>query len=147
MVNTDAWLVEVLPRKPEDPLNVAEMVREPSSVPGKVTIVWACPEPLTATPEARTVPLPALVPVLSKKVTVPAVTGEPPAVTVAVSVTEVGVVAPPLTLLLVKTSELEPFGLPEMDVVVAVELDPVKEMDHDPSEPDGVNSEGDWFAI
>jgi len=34
-----------------------------------------------------------------------------------------------------------------MDVVVAVEEDPVKEMDHDPSEPDGVNPEGDWFAI
>jgi len=84
---------EVLPRKPVDPLNVAEMLREPSSVPGKVTLfVWATPELLTATPEARTVPLPALVLVLSKKVTVP-----PPGfgLIVAVSVTEVGVVASP----------------------------------------------------
>ena len=74
----------------------------------------------------------------------------PPAgfgLTVAVSVTEVGVVASPLTLLLVKTSEVEPFGLAEMDVVVAVEADPVKERDHDPSDPDGVNPEDDWFAI
>ena len=67
--------------------------------------------------------------------------------TVAVSVTEVGVVASPLTSLLVKTSEVEPFGLPEMDVVVAVEAEVVNEIDHDPSEPDGVNPEGDWFAI
>ena len=65
MVSTVAWLAEVLPRKPEDPLNVAEMLREPSSVPGKVTFVWATPEPSTATPEARMVPLPAVVPVLS----------------------------------------------------------------------------------
>jgi hypothetical protein len=33
-----------------------------------------------------------------------------------------------------------------MDVVVAVELDPVKEMDHDPSEPDGFGGET-WLAI
>ena len=64
------------------------------------------------------------------------------------SVTGVAVVASPWTLLLVKTSEVEPFGLgEEMDVVVAVEEDPVKAMDHDPRVPDGVNPEGDWFAI
>ena len=67
--------------------------------------------------------------------------------TVAVSVTEVGVVASPWTLLLVKTSEVEPFGLAEIDVVVAVDEDPVNEIDHEPSEPDGVNPEEDWFAI
>jgi hypothetical protein len=63
--------------------------------------------------------------------------------TVAVSVTEVAVVDWPPTLLLVKTKDVEPFGLAEMDVVVAVEADPVKEIDHDPSEPDGVNPEED----
>jgi hypothetical protein len=66
---------------------------------------------------------------------------------VAVRVTEVGVVASPWTLLLVKTSEAEPFGLAEIDVVVAVEAEVVNARDHDPSEPDGVNPEGDWFAI
>lgn len=144
VVNTVAGDADVLPRKPEVPLYVAEIVREPSSVPGKVTFACACPEPLMGIADARTVPLPALVPVLSKKVTVP-----PPGfgLTVAVSVTEVAVVAWPPTLVLVKTSELEPFGLAEMDVVVAVEADPVKEMDHDPSDPDGVNPEGDWLAI
>jgi len=98
VVNTVAWVVEVLPRKPEAPLNVAEMLREPSSVPGKVTFVCAWPEPFTAMPEARMGPIPALVPVLSWKVTVP-----PPGfgLTVAESVTEVGVVAWLLTLLLV----------------------------------------------
>jgi hypothetical protein len=77
------------------------------------------------------------------------VTVPPPGfgLTVPVSVTVVGVVASPWTLLLVKTRDVEPFGLPEMDVVVAVDADPVKEIDHDPSEPDGVNPEDDWFAM
>ena len=52
MVSTVA-VDEVLPRKPEDPLNVAEMLREPSSVPGKVTGAWACPEALTTMPEGE----------------------------------------------------------------------------------------------
>ena len=101
VVKTVAWVVEVLAANEEVPLNTAEMVREPSSAPGKVTFVCACPEPLTGTAAARTGPIPALVPVLSWKVTVPAVTGEPLDVTVAVSVTGVAVVASPLTLLLV----------------------------------------------
>ena len=58
--------------------------------------------------------------------------------TVAVSVTEVAAVASPWTLLLVKTSEEEPFGLADMDVVVAAADAVVNEMDHDPSDPAGM---------
>ena len=59
-------------------------------------------------------------------------------VTVAVTVTDVGVVASPWTLLLVKTSEVEPFGLAETVVVVAAADAVVNEIDHDPSDPDGI---------
>ena len=73
--------------------------------------------------------------------TVPLVTGEPPDVTVAVSITEVGVVGSLWTLLLVKTSELEPFGLAETEVMVAAADSVVNVILHDPSDPDGLKVE------
>jgi len=69
---------------------------------------------------------------------VPALTVEPETVTLAVSVTSVGVVDWPPTLLLVKTMEVEPSGLAETDVVVAAAAAVVNEMDHDPSDHVGI---------
>jgi hypothetical protein len=56
---------EVLAANEEFPLYTAEMLREPSLLPGKVTDVDAWPEAVTATSLARMGPMPALEPVLS----------------------------------------------------------------------------------
>ena len=72
VVNTVAWVDRsASQRNAEDPLNIAEMVREPSSVPGKVTIACRLPGTVDGDAGGEQGPLPALVPVLSWKVTVP----------------------------------------------------------------------------
>ena len=90
-------------------------------------------------------PLPAVVPVLSKKFMVPPVgIGE----TVAVNVTAVPAVGSPLTSVFVKTAEETPFKLLEMVVVVAVADAVVNVSDQDESDPDGVAyGELTWLAI
>src|SRR5262245_18797845 len=66
---------------PGAPLKVAVMVCGPAVTLRDEVVKVACPEPSSKTPAARTVGP-------SRKVTEPAVTGLPPAVTVAVKVTD-----------------------------------------------------------